>query len=101
MGDVFKFQSNRESSVEDEVMAWAENNGWLPRFMSYRGRNGCPDVWFIGFGEVVIMEFKKPRDGKLSEVQKRERQRFLDRGVVVHVVDNALIGISILRGKML
>ena len=85
----FHFNSNLESTVEDMCIAWAEENGWISRFMSYRGRRGCRDVDFYGFGRVVMVEFKRPgrKDG-LSENQSRERQRLSDAGLTVHVIDS-------------
>lgn len=96
----FKFKTNLESTVEDTVIAWAENNGWLARFMSYRGRRGCRDVDFYGFGHVVMVEFKKERGGELSAGQVRERKRLADAGITVHVIDTAEEGIALLRGLM-
>ena len=34
----WKFSTDRESTVEDSVVAWADNHGWIARPMSYRGR---------------------------------------------------------------
>lgn len=92
--------ANRESTVEDTVAAWAENNDWLVRLMAYRGRRGCRDMDFIGYGRLVMMEFKKPNGGELSAGQVRERARFAERGLTVHVIDSAEEGIAILRDWM-
>lgn len=94
----FKFHSNRESTPEDETSAWAENNGWEVRLMSYRGRRGCPDRFFFGYGKIVIIEFKKEGGGQLSENQVREHKRLAKVGIKVHVVDNATAGILLLKG---
>ena len=90
---------NRESTVEDGVIEWAENNGWLARAMGYRGRVGCRDYDFYGFGQVVMMEFKRQGRGKrgLSTSQARERDRLLEKGIEVHVVDSVDQGKAILR----
>lgn len=76
-----------ESAIEQAVAAWAESRGWLHRRIEYIGRRGCPDHIFIGFGKVVFIEFKQP-NGSLSELQKRERRKWQDRSVTLHVVDN-------------
>jgi len=92
----FKLTSTRESSVEDEVIAFALNNGWLHRFMSYRGRRGCPDSFFFGYGKIVIMEFKKA--GKnLDPLQVKEHARLNAAGVAVWTIDRASVGIDILQ----
>jgi hypothetical protein len=95
----FKLTSTRESSVEDEVIAFALNNGWIHRFMSYRGRRGCPDSFFFGYGRIVMMEFKKPGKG-LDPLQIKEHARFDDVGVPVWVISRPETGIEVLRSAM-
>lgn len=94
------FKRDRESSVEDTVVAWAENNGWIARPMSYRGRRGCRDYDFYKDGKVVMMEFKKAKGGELSGNQVRERDRLALAGITVHVVSDADCGINILKGEV-
>jgi hypothetical protein len=96
----FHFKRELESNVADTVVARAENNGWIARAMPYRGRRGCRDYAFYGFGQIVLMECKREKDGKLSWNQRKERKRLADVGVTVHVVNNAELGIEILRGLM-
>lgn len=96
----FVFENDRESTIEDEVIAWAENNGWIARFMTYRGRRGCRDVDFYGYGEIVPMEFKKETGGVLSGNQANERRRLAAVGITIHVIDNVEKGIEVLKGKM-
>lgn len=92
------FATSRESTVEDTVVAWAENNGWIARPMSYRGRRGCRDYDFYKDGRVVMMEFKKPNGGELSGNQVRERRRLALAGITVYVVSDADCGITLLKG---
>lgn len=89
-----------ESDVENAVVTWAENNGWIPRLMQYRGRRGCPDHFFFGYGAVVIIEFKRAKGGKLSDNQIRERERLAAVGVTVHVCNDVEHGKAILREFM-
>lgn len=100
MSGDFVMSHDRESTVEDEVVAWAENNGWMSRFMSYRGRRGCPDNWFFGFGHIVIIEFKKAEGGELSANQIRERKRLADQGITIYVIDTFEDGVALLQGFM-
>ena len=95
-------KNDLESDVEDELFAWGSNNGWYPRFMQYRGRRGCRDMDFVGYGRIVPIEFKRPgrAESGLSENQKRERKRFADVGVTIHVIDNLEDGIALLRSFM-
>lgn len=95
----FKLTSTLEATVEDTVIAWAENNGWVHRFMSYRGRRGCPDSFFFGFGMIVMIEFKKPKKG-LDRLQIEEHRRLEDAGLRPWVVSKAETGIEILRRMM-
>jgi len=77
-----------ESSVEDDVVAWAEQNGWLVRKMQYPGRRGCPDRFFFRDGYLVIIEFKRPGKKTADPIQVREHKRYADAGWPVHVVNN-------------
>ncbi|ESQ85447.1 hypothetical protein AEAC466_04590 [Asticcacaulis sp. AC466] len=90
----------RELAIEGDVVEWAEDNGWIVRKMSYIGRRGAADRFFFGYGQIVLIEFKK-RNGALSVQQARERQRLAAVGVTVHRVDTVAEGIAILEGVML
>ncbi len=96
----FEDRRELEEDIEWTVAAWAENNGWLPRKIVYKGRRGCPDHMFVGFGHIVFIEFKRPDDGRLSAGQGRERKRFAERGVTIHVCDTIDDAQSILRAHM-
>ena len=97
----WKFESKPlEADEENKAVAWAENHGWVVRPMSYRGRRGCPDRWFFGFGKIVIIEFKRPEDGHLSGNQVKERARLAECGIVVHVVNDWREAIAILQRAM-
>ena len=95
----FKMRVERESHVEDAVIAWAENNGWVARMMSYRGRNGCPDVFFFGYGAIVPIEFKRP-GGELRASQVREHKRLAAVGVEIPVYSVTAAAIGYLRQFM-
>lgn len=95
----FKPTSIRESSTEDAVIAWAANHGWKHRFMSYRGRRGCLDSYFFGFGTIVIMEFKK-KGKSLDPLQVREHAMLREAGLRPWVVWDTQTGIDILKAAM-
>lgn len=86
----------RELAVEGDVTDWAEANGFLSRKMTYAGRHGCRDRDFYGYGHIIMVEFKK-FGGKPRVHQDRERQRFRDVGVKIHVIDNVADGIALLE----
>lgn len=77
-----------EASVEEDVVAWAENQGWHVRKMQYPGRRGCPDRFFFRGGSLVIIEFKRPGKKKADPLQVREHLRYAEVGWKVHVIDN-------------
>lgn len=77
-----------EASIEDDVVAWAEQRGWLVRKMQYPGRRGCPDRFFFRGGNLVIVEFKRPGVKKADPLQVREHKRYTDAGWKVHVINN-------------
>lgn len=85
----------REIAIEDEVGAWAENHGWVVRPMSYRGRRTCPDRFFFGHGQIVIIEFKK-KGKKPRPDQLAEHRTLAAAGITVNVIDNVKDGIALL-----
>jgi hypothetical protein len=87
-----------EAEIEDDVVAWAEARGWLVRKMIYPGRRGCPDRWFFKGGRVVIIEFKRPKDGAVSGNQAREHKRFAAAGFTVHVISDRESAYRLLDG---
>lgn len=89
----------READVEENVVAWAENNGWITRKMAYAGRRGCRDRDFYGYSEIVPVEFKRPGKG-LDAHQEKERKRLADVGVKIHTIDNYDAGIALLQRFM-
>lgn len=88
-----------ESTIEDAVVAWAEARGWLVRKLQFLGRVGAPDRLFVGFGQVLFIEFKQP-NGRRSAPQIREHARFEERGVKIHTVDDVETGVAILSAAM-
>ena len=50
--DKYRFSTDRESTVEDSVVAWAENHGWIARPMSQRTERARERVT-IRAGEVA------------------------------------------------
>ena len=92
----FKLTSHRESTVEDTVIAWAENNGWVVRLMSYRGRRACADTFFFGYGRILPIEFKRPT-GARSAGQVREHARLAAVGVHIPTFNDAETAIAYLR----
>jgi hypothetical protein len=77
-----------EGYIVEKIVARFESTGWLHRKVVYQGRRGAGDDWFFGHGErLVIIEFKKPKKDATLQ-QKREHERFRQRGFKVYVVNN-------------
>lgn len=87
-----------EAEIEDDVVIFATNRGWMCRKLKVAGRNGTPDQWFFKDGRLVIIEFKRPGDGKLRGNQIREIERYKKHGFHVHVIDNRDDACFILEG---
>jgi len=85
-----------ESVIETKVCEFAEKQGWLRRKVVYPGRRGAPDSWFFRDGRLVIIEFKRAVDGRMSKLQVRERQRLAEHGFTVHVIDGIADGCALL-----
>lgn len=81
-------KSELEASIEDDVVAFAENRGWLVRKMVYPGRRGCPDRFFMKGGKLVIMELKRQHKKRADPIQVREHQRYAEAGWKVHIVND-------------
>lgn len=86
----------RESIIEDTVVASAENAGWLVRKLSYVGRRGAPDRWFMKDGVVIFVEFKRSGKKRADPLQQREHLRMRNAGFTVHVIDNIESGLALL-----
>lgn len=92
-----------ENSEESATVAWAENNGWVVRKMKYIGRRGCPDRFFFGYGQILMLEFKRLEEGresKTSENQVREHERLADVGCPVYTFYTSSSAIDFLKRRM-
>lgn len=104
--DDFDFTPRRvEQNEELDVVAWAENNGWLVRKMQWVGRKSAPDRLVAGYGQLFLIEMKRKgktpsRDGKLSVGQREEFKRFAHAGVTVHVFYTGEAAIAFLQVHM-
>lgn len=87
-----------ETSVEDDVVTFAERRGWLVRKMAYVGRRACPDRWFFKGGRLVIIEFKRPGITTADPLQVREHRRYAAAGFEVHVINSRDAACQILEG---
>lgn len=90
----------RESAAELEVVAWAENNGWIVRKMQYIGRRGCADRFFFGYGQIIMIEFKRQDEGVVSENQSKEHSRLAEVGCPVFLFYTSESAIDFLKRKM-
>lgn len=86
--DFQPLRSEREAPIEDDVVAFAENRGWLVRKMQYPGRRTCPDRWFFKDSKLVIVEFKRQGKKRADPGQVREHRRYAEAGWKVHVVND-------------
>lgn len=94
-----------EKNEELDAVAWAENNDWIVRKITYQGRVGCPDRLFAGYGKLFLIEMKKPaarkrKDGGLSPGQGGEIKRFAEVGVEIKVFYTGTEVIEFLRSHM-
>lgn len=74
-----------EGAFEQSIVEYAAECGFFARKMKYLGRRGCPDRWFFGHGEIIIIEFKAIA-GRLHVLQKLEHDRYRKAGITVYVV---------------
>lgn len=78
-----------EGRLEEDCIEHAKARGWLYRKITYKGRRGAPDRWFLKAGRWVVVEFKSPTgEGRLAVLQRREHERLRKQGQVVHLIDS-------------
>ena len=88
-----------EKHIEQAVVDWATQNGWLVRKLQWVGRTGAPDRIFIGFGRVVFMEFKRTGN-KITGQQKKEFERICEVYAFTFLIDDVDEGIKALKECM-
>lgn len=84
-----------EATEEDLVVQAAEAAGWIVRKIKYLHRVGCPDRLFVGFGRIVLIEFKR-RGKKPVGQQKRELKALMGTGAEVYWFDNPRDALAVL-----
>ena len=100
MKDFDLSQRVRETDEEETTVAWAENHGWIVRKMQYRGRRGCADRFFFGYGQIIMIEFKRLEGGMTSENQNLEHSRLESVGCPVFVFYTSVSAIDFLKHRM-
>lgn len=90
----------KEHKIEQAVVDYAKENGFLVRKYSSPGVPGGPDRILYGHGTVFLLEFKTP-EGKLSSEQTNEITRLRNAGVKVFVIDNIEAGSQVIDGAVL
>lgn len=77
----------KESSVEDHLRKLVEEVGGLVEKFTIPGRRGPPDdlvTW--PWGEMDLVECKRPKGGRRSELQKRDHRERAKRSVPVYLL---------------
>jgi hypothetical protein len=78
-----------EEIIEDDTCEEAEKYGIGNRKLGYPNHRGAPDRLFVGYGKLLLAEFKRPgKNKKLDPLQVIEHEWFLDYGIEVAVFDN-------------
>lgn len=86
-----------ESAIENPVVVRAERAGYFVRKVSWVGRKSAPDRLFSRADRgSVFIEFKD--EGEVpTRLQAREHERMREAGMEVHVCDNIIDALRILR----
>ncbi|MEO0624109.1 MAG: VRR-NUC domain-containing protein [Pseudomonadota bacterium] len=87
-------RASRETTIERDLVTWAEQNGWLVRKLT--GKRGDPDRMFLRGGFVVFMELKRPGN-EARKLQRFVHNKYMAAGHPVHIVDNVEQGQRILQ----
>ena len=88
-------------NIENPVLAYAKRRGVRFIKLNTAGRSGWPDrEFFVPGGRPLLIEFKRPDDGKLSR-QQSDNIAYLKRmGYDVHVIDEVACGIALLAQRL-
>jgi hypothetical protein len=90
-----------EKQIENRVVFYAKNKGWIVIKLNPQWHRGLPDRMFIlPGGKTVFMEMKKP-GGKPSPLQKYFISWMKDLGHEAHILDNYDDAIRILDSASL
>lgn len=77
-----------EKEIEAKVVKWWEAKGRLQVKMNLLGQKGFPDrLFFLHFGLVVLVEFKRPGE-KPYPIQQYRMKKLMEFGHLVIVTDN-------------
>lgn len=79
----------REITIERSCSDYAEARGWFEVKLEKCSKDGMPDRFYARKPEgVILVEYKRPDDGELSDSQIRRHKELRDHGVTVYVVDS-------------
>jgi hypothetical protein len=62
--------SSKEIDIEELVIAWAEDHGWLCPKLQWVSQTGWPDRAFMKKGKVIWIEFKRTKGGRKAKKQE-------------------------------
>ena len=78
----------REHVVEKYLVDCIEGIGGECLKLEVKGRRGWPDRLVIIQDKIFFVELKRPKGGRLSELQKLRKHRLAGLGAVVYVLKN-------------
>lgn len=82
-------KTKREIQIERDSCDYGEARGWFEVKLEKCSKDGMPDRLLSRRPEgVILIEFKRPDDGELSDAQIRRHKELRDHGVTVYVVDS-------------
>jgi hypothetical protein len=77
-----------ETDIEQADRDRAKAAGWKVYKLVCVGQKGFPDRLYVRKGVSILMEWKKPDSGVLSESQVRRQTELRAEGMLVYVVDS-------------
>lgn len=96
MTDLFYVKTQKESSLQADIIEHAHIRGWFCQKVQFVGRRGCQDVVAIRGGRTVWIEVK--REGKEPTKQQALVAREMkEKGAEVYAVDNLIDAKVILK----
>ena len=77
-----------ESNLEKRCVAFAKEQGWLSYKFTSPQIAGVPDRLFVKAGQVLFVEFKVLKSGRLTKLQEVAIARLREEQMRVAVVDD-------------
>ena len=94
-------RNKKEQSVESKVVTYAKSKGYWSAKVTFPGHRGAADRLFIRYGDVFFIEFKRPKGGKISALQRKFYETMAEHDIDVYFCHKEEIGKQLIDARAL